>query len=208
MTLAIAAYRTKVLALLDDPLLARYTANQVDAAIRSALETYSLFKPNVGTYYVDSNGEARFLLPASFEASAIVNIEWVHTDPVYSNLIPFYAYLQDSQWTVETKNMTIPIGQQLMIEYNTTHYIDGLDSAVGTSVPTADENLLTVGAAAYAVSSRATSKTESNNLNPREAETLARHAVEWLTIFMKRLGMPDTGIASVSWADKSIDKAY
>ena len=49
MTLAIAAYRTKVLALLDDPLLARYTANQVDAAIRTALETYSLFKPNVGT---------------------------------------------------------------------------------------------------------------------------------------------------------------
>jgi hypothetical protein len=208
MTIAIAAFRTKVLALLDDPTPSRFTANQIDAAIRTALEMYSQFKPDVQTYNIDSNGEARFALPASLEATAIVNIEWVHTDPIYSHLIPYYAYLQDNQWVVETKGMTIPVGQQLLIEYNAMHYIDGLDAASGTSVPTADENLLSMGSAGYAAASRATSKDETNNLNPGEAEVLMKQSLFWLIEFEHRLGMPSTGFTYASWLDKNIDKAY
>lgn len=204
---AIAAYRTKILALLNDPSLERYTSAQVDAALTYAIEDYSRYKPLTRTYSIDSTGERRITLPADLSSFSIVQVEWVK-DAFNTDMIPFYAYLQDEQWILETCNLTIPLGEVLSLTYYCMHTIDGLNSAAGTTVPETDEDLLVMGAAGEAARSRAFSKVESNNLNPGEAEQLIAFALSMLTKFERTLGRHETGYQTASWNDASIDKAY
>ncbi|HBG75116.1 MAG: hypothetical protein A2X25_14465 [Chloroflexi bacterium GWB2_49_20] len=204
---AIAAYRTKILALLDDPTIQRFTSAQIDAALVYAVEEYSRCKPLVRSYSLDSTGAQRITLPADFSSFSIVRVEWVRDD-FHTDEVPFYTYMQDEQWILETCNVTIPLGEVLALTYYCMHTIDGLASAAGTTIPDTDEDLVVLGAAGEAARSRAISKTESNNLNPAEAEQLTAFALSMLHKFERSLGRYETGYQTASWNDTSIDKAY
>lgn len=204
---AIATYRTKVLALLNDPSLERFTNDQVDAALVFTVEDYSRYRPLTRTYSLDSTGEQRIVLPADFNAFSVVRVEWVK-DGYLTDEITFYTYLQDENWILETPKTVVPLGEVLSLTYYCMHTIDGLASAAGTTIPDQDEDLVVLGAAGEAARSRAVSKTESNNLNPNEAGILTKIALDFLSQFQHRLGAPDTTFQTASWADSSIDKSY
>ena len=203
----IAQFRTKVYLLIDDPAPSRYTANQVDQALRQALNTYDEYRPNMESYILEATGSQRLVMPADINIRWIKKVEWIREDQ-YQDEIGFYAYFQDTQWTIETIRTVVPSGDQVAVEYAARHYIDGLDSAAGTSVPDVDDDLLAIGAAAYAIRSRASSKLEDNNLNKDEAKMLNELANEYLRSFLAGLGTPDTVFKSSTWADRSIDSNY
>ena len=201
-------YRTIILAILNDASLDKYTNDQVDQALRQALETYSFHKPRSLTWYLDCDGNKRVPLPADFSASRIIRIEWFRSDPDVLDQVGFYAVRIDDQWYIEMTGQVLPSGEVLTIEYETLHLIDGLDSASASTVPTDDVHLLAMGAAGYAARSRAHAKTEANNLNPQEARDLSTQSLAWLNDFTFRLGMPDKGFYRATWQDGTIDRNY
>jgi hypothetical protein len=180
---AIAAYRTAVLAILDDASKVRYTDNQVDQAIRLALQEYSRAWPLEDTYYLDTDGHKVLALPADFAAFEITKVELDNDDENLITSIPFYAYKIGGQWNVETTGIIYPAGEQLIITYACMNTIDGLDSAAGTSVLDEDEPILQTGAAGYAALSRATSRPETINMQPEVSAQLLKVAEDYLTRF-------------------------
>jgi hypothetical protein len=174
MTLAsaIADIRVK----LDDGSSDRYSDAAITEALEMALSQYAKRKPLLSTYSLDSTNSKRITMPADFIAMAIVEVEWVSSLADFDDSIAFYATYQDSQWVLETPGNTIPLGETLNIYYHAPHTIDGLNSASGTPVPDADEELIELGAAGYASMAHATSLVETNNLNPQEARDLLSSA--------------------------------
>lgn len=204
---AVADYRTKILALLNDPSLERFTTAQVDAALTFTVEDYSRYRPLVRTYTIDSSGEQRIVLPVEFSAFSVVRVEWLR-DQAQSDEIKFYTYMQDENWILETPGLIIPLGEVITLTYYAMHTVDGLASAAGTTIPDSDEDLVVLGAAGEAARSRSVSKVETNNLNPGEATILLNFALNALTQFQQKLGVHEMSYMSASWADKDIDKAF
>jgi len=188
-----ADFRTKVLALLDDPSLERYTNALVDEALLTALETYSYYNPLINSYLTESDGTYRQYLDTAFVSSAIRNLEWWQyssgsATPVIKQ-VPFYAYIQDEQWVFETKDILIPEGEVLNIVYETYHTIEDLGSTgvVTSTTPAKDDQLIAIGAAGHASRIRANSQIESNNLNDSEAYFLLSTSNSWLSEFHARI---------------------
>jgi hypothetical protein len=205
---AIADYRTKVLELLNDAALDRFTNDLVDEALLSALEKFSNYNPLIRTFSYTSTGDRRQTLPADFVTSGILSIEWVDTTPQLTDQISFHALYLDEQWDIEMVDTVVPVDEILNIEYQTIHTIDGLAGAAGTTIPIADEQLIAIGAAGEACRMRASSQVETNNLNVNEAEHLIEASQRWLDEFLGRLGGKQFGYEISSWADQSIDKNY
>jgi hypothetical protein len=180
----------------------------VDEALASALETYSNFNPLPRTYSYTSTGDRRQSLPADLNSFGIRRIEWVSTDFMFSSEVAYYAYRMDEQWVFETTEMVIPINEILSILYDTNHTIDGHKSAAGTTVPAADVQLLAIGAAGHACRMRATSQSETNNLNPNETQALIEASLRWLAEFEIRLGSKQQGFVMASWDNPGIDRNY
>jgi hypothetical protein len=161
---ALAAFRTAVLALLDDPTSARYSSAQIDQALRWALNEYATARPLINTYQLDSTGYALIILPSDFTARYITKVELYNEDPDQVEELAHYAYLRDNGWALETIGRSLPVGEVLTITYATSHSIDDLDGAAGTTLPSEDEVIVQVGAAGYAAQMRASSRAESVNL--------------------------------------------
>jgi len=181
---AIADFRTKILALLDDPTLAKYTADQVDQALRETLTKYNNYRPVQATYVIDGTNEQRIELPFDFPAIAIIRVEYPSdpANPSEDDAIPFYAYKTDGHWFIETRTI-YTTAQSLTIFYTISNYIDGLDAGAGTSIPAEDVDILALGAAGFAAITRANSRAEAINLVPNEAQELRAIAQQYLNEF-------------------------
>ncbi len=179
---AIAAFRTAVLALLDDPTPSRYTTNQVDASLRQAIYQYSMARPYIKTYSVDGVDDYEIELPADFSAFGISEV-FLDNDDDPPTPVTFYAFKRDDYWWIHTSGRLIASDEAIMVTYSTSHTIDGLDSAAGTSIPIEDEAILQVGAAGYAALTRASSHTESINMQPEVSGQLLTWALEMLKYF-------------------------
>src|SRR5512137_2066171 len=98
--LALADYRTRVLALLDDAGSSRFTSAQVDAALRWALLTYNQRRANIKTYSLDTDGNQTLELPADFDASRIMEVDLYAADIDDVRALGFYAYKRDENWYI------------------------------------------------------------------------------------------------------------
>lgn len=166
-------FRTSVLATLDDASNTYYTNTQIDEAIRQALEEYSRLRILPVTYAATSDGEYRQALPADFDAAAITDVQYpAYADPSNANRIPFYATHTDEQWILEFGDVIPPADAIFYVYYYKLHTIDGLDSAAGTTVEARDYQAFVMGAAGFAQLARASSRTESPNINPDTAKHL------------------------------------
>jgi hypothetical protein len=181
---ALAAFRTAVLALLDDAALARYTNVQVDAALRQALAAYQNARPLVRTYSVDGTGDYQITMPDGFDAIAVTEVYLDNSDDPPTPLT-FYAFLRDEQWIVQTTGYLVSATESLLVTYTLPHTIDDLDSAAGTTIPPEDEQAVQIGAAGYAALSRAVSRAEAINLNAGAQTALMKLSTEYLTQFAK-----------------------
>jgi hypothetical protein len=185
---ALAAYRTAVLALLDDPTPSLYTTAQIDQALRQALLVYSNARPPLLVYNVDGSDTYRIVMPADFQPTRVVRAEYHDPTIDPQTKVMVYAFNQDSQWYVDTYGRRIAVGESLDIVYfGTLHTIDDLDSAAGTTVPEQDEGIVQLGAAGYAALMRAHSRTESNNLQPSVATRLLELGRQYLDDFSYQL---------------------
>ena len=201
---AIAAHRTKVLAILDDASNTKFSNNQVDQAIRDALRDYSNAFPIERTYSFDCDGEDRIVLPADFVAMQVMRVELIPSgdsqdDLTKSNEIPFFANYSDEQWVIETPGRTIPIGRTIVIYYSGPHFIDGLDSAAGTTIPDTDDEIFALGAAGYALLSRGVNRSEANVIEGSTVKDLQSLAQKYLHDFRGFLSGRDKGYIAAAW---------
>jgi hypothetical protein len=193
----IADFRTKILLLLDDVALARYTSDQVDEALREALNKYNRFNPIEKTYIINGTGAYRITLPADFAALAITRIEWLSSSPTVDDAIPFYAYKPDEQWEIELRS-SYSTSDTLIIYYAATNFIDGFDSGAGTSIPAEDVDILALGAAGFAALTRAHSRAEAINLVPNETQNLLALGQKYLTEFYNHFATkPKTYVVAI-----------
>ena len=195
----IAQYRVKVLAVLDDASSTKFSANQVDQALRDALQEYSAARPVERTYVFDATGEDRITLPADFVAMQINRVELEETNPNEGDKIDFFPINVDEQWVFETPGRTVPLGKVFVIYYTSPHFVDGLDSAAGTTVPDADDEILSLGAAGYACQSRAVARSEANNLDEDTIAELEKLGNRYLSNFRSQLGGKDKGLQYATW---------
>jgi len=180
---ALAAFRTSVLALLSDASNAIFSNNDVDQALRWALSEFSARRPFIRTYQftLDATTGVHFL-PADFIARHITNVQLYDEDPDDIVDLAYYAYQRDEQWIVETK-FEVSAGEVLQISYSTIHTIDGLDSAAGTTLASADEPFIHVGAAGRAAQMRALDRIETINMNPDVVQKYRLLATDYLSSF-------------------------
>jgi hypothetical protein len=151
--------------LLSDATNVIFSNTDVDQALRWSLSEYSLRRPLIRTYdftVVATTGV--HTLPADFVTRQIVKVELWDSDADSILELTFYAVYVDEQWVVNTME-EVSAGEVLQISYSAVHQVDGLDSAAGTTVPTADETLLQVGAAGRAAQMRALDRIETINMN-------------------------------------------
>ncbi len=200
----IVQYRTKVLAILDDASSTKFSANQVDQAIRDALKEYSNAFPIERSYSYDCDGLDRIVLPADFTAMHVHKVELIpsgdaQADLTVSNEILFIAYYTDEQWVIETPGRTIPADRTIIVYYTSAHFIDGLDSAAGTTIPDTDDELLSIGAAGYALLSRGVNRSEANVYDEDTLSDLQSLAQKYLADFHAMLSGRDKGITFATW---------
>lgn len=179
----LAQYRVKIRDLLDDTGATRYTEDQIDTALRNALEAYAEKRPLSKTYVLDGTGEQRITLPSDFVATGITRAELIDDTPSRDDELVFIAEKVDEGWTVETVNKTIQVGDQILLTYYTGHTVDGLDSAAGTTIPAEHTLTVAIGAAGFAAQSRAVSRAETINLQKEVRKQLQELASTYLTMF-------------------------
>ncbi len=179
----LAEFRTAVLQLLDDPASARYTTDLVERALRQSLREYSRRRPLLATLNVDGTGDSLLELPADFQPMQVLMVELHEETALPQSELRFYAYHQDGQWCLHLMDAAPAATQSLDVTYTTTHSIDGLDGAAGTTLPLEDESAVQLGAAGYAALYRAVSRAESANLQPELARKLIDLAAAFLREF-------------------------
>jgi hypothetical protein len=167
----LAAFRTGVLRILDDPDGLRYTTEQVEQALRAALDEYSRTRPLAATINIDGTGEPVIEMPADFQPFHVLKVE-LHGEELPQEPLKFNAWMEDSQWFLFLADRLVAASESLDITYATAHAIDGLDSAAGTTVPAEAESAIQMGAAGFAALMRAASRAESVNLQPGVAGAL------------------------------------
>jgi hypothetical protein len=185
MSLTLAQYRVRVAELLDDTANARYVTAQIDTALRAALIDYSTMRPILRTYMLDTTGDKVIDLPADFTAMQITRVQLWNNDPDKYINVKAFVRLVDEQWSVETVDTIYPTKNVLIVSYTDHQTIDSLDSAAGTTVD--DDNLLAIGAAAYAAQSRAVSRAETINMQPALQKQLIDISTRYFNIFYNRL---------------------
>jgi hypothetical protein len=180
---ALAAFRISVLALLSDASNAIFSSNDVDQALRWALSEFSAHRPFIRTYQLSVDAATGVhSLPADFTTRHITRVQLYDEDPDDIVDLVYFAYQRDEQWIVETRP-EVSAGEVLQISYSTIHTIDGLDAAAGTTVPTADEPLLHVGAAGRAAQMRALDRIETINMNKDVVQMYKLLAADYLFFF-------------------------
>jgi len=210
-TVAIAALRTKILAVLDDATNTKFSNNQVDQAVRDALAEYTRYHPIEATYSFNADGEQVLVMPTSFLAFHVTDL-YKDSDPPY--YYQFNAYYQDEQWQIApqvintkptsnaspiTSALKIPANTPLMAVYSKVNGIDGLDSFAGTTIPDAEIENFAIGAAGYACLSRLANRSEAIVLNQDVEPTLQRIADTYLTAFRAALKGEPKGYVTAAW---------
>jgi hypothetical protein len=173
MSGTLTTWRSAILTLLDDSPAARFTSAQIDAAIRQALQQYNATRPLVRTYSVDGQDAYQIVLPSDFAAEHITEVV-LDNDSDPPTIITFYAFHKDEQWVIQTRNYLVSSSESILVTYTAPHTLDGLDGGAGTTIPLVDEYAVQIGAAGFALASRATSRTESINLQPEVAQQLLK----------------------------------
>ena len=190
----LADYRTKILRYLDDPNKDRFDDEDIDSALRSALDEYQERKPytTVGTFTAD--GEKDIEVTTITDLIKASRLLWNDVS------IGFYQTFQDGVLHIHITE-TIPSGDTLTLHYTKAHTIEDFDEATETTVT--DLEILAIGATGYALLARANSTLESNNLNPSTSETLEKAGKFRLEIFRTRL----SGNSGSGFANWTLDTA-
>ena len=151
-------YHTRILTTLGDPAGSRYTTNQLDEALRSALAEYSSAFPALSTasFTVAATGRVQtvtFLTNFLF----FTLVQWpANPDPKLNQVAAFHSAFAGGYPQIHFFWDTPQAGDVINVAYASSHTVLGLDNAWVTSVPPVHDSLLALGAAAHAAIARST----------------------------------------------------
>ena len=173
-----AAMHARLLEWLGDPQAARFSPQQLDAALRSALDEIAEAAPDSaeGTLVCAAGREQGISTAAGFERARRVLAVWypVADGQARPPRAPFRSFWRGSALVVRLGGRRIPqAGENLRVWALLGHSLEGLDGAVSTSLPACREELLTLGAAGLAAQVRANALTESYGERTPAGEWLA-----------------------------------
>jgi hypothetical protein len=172
----------KTAQILTDPAYGKFSTTELTQAIRQALADYDTRRPIKLTFPHEADGLLRVVLPLDFQPIAILGIEKYDDDPGTKNELEFKPERVDEQWQFETP-IAITAGTSLNIKYSAPNTIANLDSGATTTVLLQDFESLCIGAAGYALLSRAIDKSESINLQQNVQAALEKSGNAYLVSF-------------------------
>jgi hypothetical protein len=156
-------YRTQVLSLVGDPLVTRFTNDQVDEALRLALLEYSTVYPQLlnSIFTVSTAGKDQVMTGVQNLKNVLrVQFPYEDDDSLYFAATYFY-YSQGSPALYFASQNYPQVGDQFKVYYSANHTIQNLDAAAATTLPNAHDSILVEGAAGFASQIRAAQMAES-----------------------------------------------
>jgi len=192
----LAQMRTKILAKLNDPDGDRFSEAQIDSALQDALTEYNHLRPYALTGDILSNGDRDIPCTAVTDTILLIFKAVLDDGSDEGDNLAFYATQQADSWYIHV-NKDIESGKTITLHYTRPHTIEDLDSATETTVW--DEDALALGASGFALTARATSTTESINLNPQVADNLLKIGEKNLALFRNQLSK-GIGAGYATWA--------
>jgi hypothetical protein len=178
LTTATTGMRARVQARLQDSGAARWSTDDVDEGIRTALEYYSRSSPAhaIGTITLAAAGREIDIS----SLTGLIRVEKVWWD--YDSSDPAYPpnWRQFEVWpgaVLYIDDRTAPSsGDHVRVWYTKQHTINGLDSASSTTVPAEDIDVLIAGAAHYAARARAVELAEAATVDDEVVDRLLKWA--------------------------------
>jgi hypothetical protein len=182
---ALADIRDRVEARLQDASNARWSTDDLDEAIRTALEQYSKYNPQhtLGTIALSAAGREIDIS----SLTGLLRVEKVWWD--YDSSDPTYPpnYRQFEVWPGDVlfidDREEPAAGQTVRVWYTKLHTIEDLDSATETTIPEDDEGTIVTGACHFAAQMRAVELAEDLTHHDDVVKNLRQYADEQGTNF-------------------------
>ena len=180
---------TKVQNALGDASGTYFSTAIVTAAAREALKIYNQYVPvNAGTLITGVNNQYEYEL--SDEDSRAMNVLGIWQKGANNNEIDtpltYDDYNEDERIFFRLR-YPITTSDTLIVRYNIPHTINGLDSAVESTVPAWQDPILVIGIGAEAARIRARSRTETINLSADQSDNYLQQAQEMKAEFLADL---------------------
>ena len=173
---------------LEDPTGLKWEEDQVEEALRQALDVYSGYLPHRGVAAVTLAVAGREIDlsasgPTHLAFTAVERVWWDYDedDPAHPP-----AWRDFEVWpgpVLHINSTALPrAGDVVRIWYTAPHTLDGLDGAGGTTFPAEHASVLVLGATAYAALSRSVTLLEEANVNAWAGRNLR----EWAELQLAR----------------------
>jgi len=210
-SIVLADLRDRVEATLQDGTNARWSTDDVDEAIRKAVEQYSRRDPNhkIGTVTVSTAGREQDIS----SLTDLLRVEKIWWD--YDSSTPGYPpnWRQFEMWpgsVLYIDDADEPaVDDVIRVWYTSKHTIEDLDSATATTVPDEDIVYIVTGAAHFAAQSRAVELAETLTVDRDVVKRLKEYAEEQGKNFRYGTGLrpPAWQRRAYGYAQEDLDEA-
>ena len=184
----LAAIRDRLEATLQDASNTLWSTDDLDEAIRRALEEYSLVDPLETITTVTLSTSGREVDISAITGRIQVTRAWwpyTSTDPEYP---PNWCTFEEWDDILFIDTPTEPDAADVVrIWYSSLQTIEDLDSATATTLKGAAEAMIVTGAAGFAAQQRAIELAEELNVDHDVAERLSLYAAAMLEKFVRNL---------------------
>ena len=176
----LATIRDRVEARLQDATNARWSTDDLDEAIRTALEQYSKYKPThaLGTIALSSDGR-EIDISSLTGCLQVEDVWWDYdsSDPSYPpNYRQFEVWPGDLLYIDDREEPES--GDTVRVWYTKMHTIEDLDSATATTLPADDEGTIVTGACHFAAQMRSVELAEDLYAHNDVVSDLRKYADE------------------------------
>lgn len=173
--------RPRIAAVLGDSSNLRYSTDLLDEALRVVIESYSLAYPQIKTAVHTATAGRTQTLTTFTDLQHIIRIYYPYDSSDEIHLpygYGYYYFWQDGAPRLDLFNTpTIPqAGDLIVIEYSAPHTLEGLDTAITTTIPAQHFTPLVHAAAGEAAAIRAQNMVEAYGQRSDETKKLAEWA--------------------------------
>lgn len=190
MTATLTTLRDRVERKLADNSNAIWSTDDIDEAIRAALQEYSLSRPQelITTLTLASTGREISVSGVTGLIKALeIWVPYTAASPEWPPNIRPFKFWQDSDKILVTGDYEPQANDVLRIFYTKMQTLNGLDSEITTTFPDTDESTLLTGASGYAATSRAVDLMEKVTLDRLTAASIRAWGLNQLQEF--RIGL-------------------
>lgn len=181
-SLTLSSLQTRAGVFLRDTGATVFTAAQIEAAARIALDEYSATLPRTQITVVTGTSGREIDLTA-VSAITVLAIWAPYVDDGSSPLRRKFEFWSDLGVAVLIGSNTLVSTDTARVFYTTHHTLNGLDSATVTTIPTLDNSLLLTGTIGHALNSRAIALAEMATVQADAASQLRALADNYLNRF-------------------------